>query len=302
MVCFLITCVCKGILCFETFSLIDRVVELGICVTHFPCIDKELETLYLVRIGRFLLGQRRDLDRMIHDKCRLDQLFLTVLLEEEVDDVTLLMTILILDMMLVSKLLGCLIICYFVKVDSCIFLDGIVHGQTCERLSKIDLDTIVGNLCGTADLLCKVTEHGLCQLHHSLIISICLIKLHQSELRIVAGINTLVTEYTADLVNSLKSAHDQSLKIKLQGNTKLNVFVVMCLKRSCSCTACVGNQHWCFHFHEVTSCKEITDFLKDLGTFDEYLLTVLVHDKIHISLTITGICICQSVEFLRKDL
>ena len=242
---------------------------------------------------------------MIHDKCRLDQFFLTVLLEEEVDDITFLMTVLILNMMLVSKFLSCFIICYFVKINSCIFLDSIVHGQTCERLTKIDLNTIVGDLCGTADFLCKVTEHGLCQFHHSFIIGICLIKLHQSKLRIVTGINTLVTEYTANLVNSLKSAHDQSLKIKLQGNTKLNVFVqcvVMCLKRSCSCTACVGNQHWCLHFHEVTSCKEITDFLKDLGTFDEYLLAVLVHDKIHISLTITGICICQSVEFLRKDL
>ena len=242
---------------------------------------------------------------MIHDECRLDQLFLTVLLEEEVDDITFLMTVLILDMMLVSKFLCCLIICYFVKIDSCIFLDGIVHGQTCERLTKIDLNTIVGNLCGTADFLCKVTEHGLCQFHHSFIISICLIKLHQSELRIVTGVNTLVTEYTADLVNSLKSADDQSLKIKLQGNTKLNIFVqriIMCLKRSCSGTTGVGNQHWCLNFHEVTSCKEVTDLFDDLGTFDEYILAVLVHDKIHISLTITSICICQPVEFLRKDL
>ena len=45
------------------------------------------------------------------------------------------------------------------------------------------------------------------------------------------------------------------------------------------------------------SAKEITDFLKDLGTFDEYVLAVLVHDKIHISLTITGIRIGQSMEF-----
>ena len=113
--------VSKSILCFETLSLVDRVIQLGICVTHFPCITEELETLYLARIRRFLLGQRRNFDRMIHDKCRLDQFFLTVLLEEQVDDITLLVVCLIFNMMLVSKLFSCLIICYFIKVDSCIF-------------------------------------------------------------------------------------------------------------------------------------------------------------------------------------
>ena len=305
MVCFLITGVSKSILCFETLSLVDRVIQLGICVTHFPCITEELETLYLARIRRFLLGQRRNFDRMIHDKCRLDQFFLTVLLEEQVDDITLLVVCLIFNMMLVSKLFSCLIICYFIKVDSCIFLNCFVHCHSGERLTKVDFHTIIRNLSGSAHFFCQITEQGLCQFHHSLIICICLVKLHQSEFRVVTCINTLVTEYTANLVNSFKSTNDQSLQIKLQRDTKFNVFVqciVMCLKRSCSCTAGVGNQHWSFDFHEVTSCKEVTDLLEDLGTFDKYILAVLIHDKVYISLTITGICICQSVEFLRKDL
>ena len=305
MVSFLVTGICKSILCFETLSLIDRVVQLGICVTHFPCIDKELETLYLSRVRRFLLCQRRNLDRVIHDECRLNQLFLTVFLEEEVYDIALLVTLLIFNMMLISKLLGCCIVFNLIKINSCIFLDSIVHGKTLERLAKIDLDTIVGDLAGSADLLCKITEHGLCQFHHSFIICICLIKLHQSELRIVTGINTLITEYTADLINSLKSAYDQSLQIKLKRNTKLNILVqciVMCLERSCGCTTCIGNQHWCLHFHKVASCKKVTDFFQDLGTLDKYVLAVLIHDKVYVSLTITCICICQSVELLRKDL
>ena len=208
-------------------------------------------------------------------------------------------------MMLSSKFLSCFIICYFIKIDSCIFLDRIVHGQTLKRLAKVDLDTIVGNLCGTTNLLSQITEHGLCQFHHSLIICICLIKLHQSEFWVVTGINTLITEYTADLINSLKTTNDQSLEVEFQRNTKFNIFVqciVMCLKRSCSGTTCVGNQHWCLNFHEVASCKEVTDLFQNLGTFDKYFLAVLIHDKVYISLTITCICICQSVEFLRKDL
>ena len=54
--------------------------------------------------------------------------------------------------------------------------------------------------------------------------------------------------------------------------------------------------------HEVTVCKEVTDFFQNLGTFDKYVLAVLIHDKVYISLTITHICICQSMEFLRKNL
>ena len=54
--------------------------------------------------------------------------------------------------------------------------------------------------------------------------------------------------------------------------------------------------------YDVTVCKEVTDFFQNLGTFDKYVLAVLIHDKVYISLTITHICICQSMEFLRKNL
>ena len=40
----------------------------------------------------------------------------------------------------------------------------------------------------------------------------------------------------------------------------------------------------------------------DLGTHNECLLNVLVHDQVNVSLTVTGICVCKSVVLLRKDL
>ena len=242
---------------------------------------------------------------MIHDKCWLDQFFLTVFLEEQIDDITLLMTFFIFNMMLICKLLSCFIICNFIKINSCIFLDCIIHGQTFKRFAEVDLDTIVGNLRRTADLLCQITEHGLCQFHHSFVICICLIKFHQGELRVMTSVNTFVTEYTANLENSLKTTNNQSLQIKFQRNTKLNIFVqciVMCFEWSCCCSTCICNKHWSFNFHEITVCKEVTDFFKDLRTLDKYTLAVLIHNKIHISLTVTCICICQTMEFLRKDL
>lgn len=49
------------------------------------------------------------------------------------------------------------------------------------------------------------------QLHHSLVVGESLVDLKKCELRIVLCIGSLVSEYAANLVHSLKSAYDQSL-------------------------------------------------------------------------------------------
>ena len=112
---------------------------------------------------------------MIHAECRLNQLLLTVFLKEEVDDITLLVALLVCAMMLVRKLLGGSIIRYLIDIDSRLFLDGIIHGQTCEWLSKVDLYAVVADLGASANLLCEVTEHGLRQLHHAFVVCVCLV-------------------------------------------------------------------------------------------------------------------------------
>ena len=79
-------------LCLETFSLVDRVVQLGVCVRHFPSVHEELETLYIVRILRFLLGERRNLNRVIHYKGRLEQMLFYKFLEEQIQNIALLVS------------------------------------------------------------------------------------------------------------------------------------------------------------------------------------------------------------------
>ena len=49
----------------------------------------------------FLLGKRGDLDRMVCDEGRLDQVLLNVLLEEEVDDVAANVTIFVVNALLI---------------------------------------------------------------------------------------------------------------------------------------------------------------------------------------------------------
>ena len=145
----------------------------------------------------------------------------------------------------------------------------------------------------------------LCQIHHTIIIGICLIELHQSELRIVAGIQTLVPEYSSDLINTFHSTNNQTFQIKLQRNTKLEVFVQcveMCLKRSCRRSACVCHKHRSLNFQESLRIQVFPDAAQNFRTFDKCIFYLAVHDQIHISLSVSCICICQSVEFLRKHL
>ena len=76
----------------------------------------------------------------------------------------------------------------------------------------------------------------------------------------------------------------------------------MSLKRSCSCTACVGYQHGSLNFHEALTIQILTDCRNDLGTLDESILYLCVHDQVYVSLTISQISIGQTVILLRKDL
>ena len=76
----------------------------------------------------------------------------------------------------------------------------------------------------------------------------------------------------------------------------------MCLKRSCRSSPGICNKHRSLHFHKSFAVQISADRADDLRTFDKCIFRFRIHDKIHISLTITHICIRQSMELLRKNL
>ena len=121
----------------------------------------------------------------------------------------------------------------------------------------------------------------------------------------MARIDALVAEHTANLVNLFKAAYDEALQVKLQRNTQLHVFVqrvIMRLKRTRRRTAGIRNQHRGLHFHKSFAIKIFTNGADDTGTFNKRILYFRIHNQIHITLTITYICISQTMEFLRKNL
>ena len=213
------------------------------------------------------------------------------------------MALLIFNVVLFCKRLRFFVGLHLVKVDARILLDGVVHRQARKRLREVDFHTVIRDNRAAAHLLGKVTEHVLRQLHHAVIIRVGLVKLHQRELRVVARIDALVAEHTANLVNLFKAAYDEALQVKLQRNTQLHVFVqrvIMRLKRARRRTAGIRNQHRGLHFHKSSAVEEIADLLNDLRALYKRVLHFRVHDEIDVSLA--GIRIRQAVELLRQHL
>ena len=68
------------------------------------------------------------------------------------------MTLFIFYMMFLCNCLRFFICSNCIKINTCIFLNGIDHSQTLKWLAKVNLYTIVGNLSRTTYCLCQITE------------------------------------------------------------------------------------------------------------------------------------------------
>ncbi len=76
----------------------------------------------------------------------------------------------------------------------------------------------------------------------------------------------------------------------------------MSLERTSRCTAGIADEHRCLHFHEVSAVEEVTDLLNDLGSLNECILDLRIYDEVEVTLTVTHICVRQTVVLFRKDL
>ena len=51
---------------------------------------------------------------------------------------------------------------------------------------KIDFNAVICYYRAAAYLFCKIFEHTLCKIHHTVVVGVCLIKLHKCKLRVVS--------------------------------------------------------------------------------------------------------------------
>ena len=148
---------------------------------------------------------------MIHDKSRLNQLFFTVLFKEEILDISDSVVLFKGNFLFFSKGSCLFQSLNLIKINAGIFLNGIGHGQSSKGAFQVNRSTLITDVKSSADLFRKVTEHGLGKLHHTVIVGICLIELHQSEFRVMTGVDSLITEHSSNLINSFHTADNQTL-------------------------------------------------------------------------------------------
>ena len=134
-----------------------------------------------------------------------------IFFKEQVENIASLVSCLIFNMTFVSKLLGFFISLYLREVNACIFLDSVYHCKSFKRLAQVDHKVAVRNAGSAAYLICNISEHILGKIHHTVVVCVCLIKLHKSKFRVMSCINAFVSENTSDLVNSFKTADNKTL-------------------------------------------------------------------------------------------
>ena len=225
MVCLLIALRQQLLLCAEAFTLVYRVVKLGVSISHFPAVHEELKPLHIVRVIRLAFGEGGYFNRMIGDKCRLDHVLLGKFLKEEIENITLLMARLKCNSLFFGNSLCLVVAVYLVEVDARILFHRVKHTYSLKRLAEIHLDPVVGYHGSSQNLFCHITVQILGKLHDSMIIGIRLIQLHKGKLRVVPGINSLIAEYPAYLIHLFKTAHNKPLEVKLKRYAELEVLV-----------------------------------------------------------------------------
>ena len=202
---------------------------------------------------------------MIHDEGRLNKMLLDILLEEEIEYIALLMALLVVDTARVCCGACILKSMYLAEINTRILLDRVKHGYTTEGLSEVHLDPAVAYRCRSEHLERDKAVKILGKVHHSVIIGIRLIELHERKLGVMAGIKSLVAENSAYLINAFKSADDKALEIELERDAQLQILVEcveMRLERARGCTARICDKHGGLDLHEVL-CSKVFSYRAD---------------------------------------
>ena len=119
----------------------------------------------------------------------------------------------------------------------------------------------------------------------------------------MSHVDLLVSEYTSDFEHSIQTSDNEFLEVELRCDThekvELEIVVVSDEWLGGSSTSDHGH-HWGFdlssaysskpgrlaHLHETEVVEEFPDIVDDLGSSDEDVPSLVVHDQIQISLPV----------------
>jgi len=286
----------------EALRLVDRVVEFVEGVAVLVTADVELEAVRDVRVLRLLLGQRRDLKRVIGHEDRLDQLALAGLLEDLGDELALAPLLFHLDADALRD--GAQVLEAAVERDVLARTLGgeLDHGLAGPGALEVDDLVLIRNLQRAAGCHGSGLNDAFRQLHHALEVAEGAVGLHRGELGVVRLVHALVAEDAAELVHALETAHEQALQRQLGGDAQVVVAVERVQVRHERLGVRAAHdrlQERGLHLVVAQLVLHVAaDGGNDLRAFLEDFLHLGVRDEVDVALAVADFLVREAVELL----
>lgn len=173
------------------------------------------------------------------------------------------------------------------------------------RCLEVDFHALVHHCGLSVEVHRDLFEKVLDELHHPDIVLVGHIDFHTCKLRVVGLVHALVAEILGELIHAVIASHDESLQIKLIGNTQIQrdvQCIVMCDERSCRSAARYRLENRGLHLQTACIVEILTHRSDNLGPLDESVLYLRVYDEVHISLSVSELRIGERVVHLAVSL
>lgn len=309
-----VTLVLLASLLLETQALVERIVQLGVGVDNLLLADESLETLAQTDVLAVVLGQRRHHLGVASDEGGVDAGLLDELTNQLVEHASVghrgraLNTGLLEHALEELAGLGGVELVTRRELLASGLLKGGDHLHAAPGGLPVDVVGLArlgveGGLVTTGDVLHETGNQLLGQVHDIVDIGVGPVELAGGEFGVVSEVNTLVTELATKLVHTLETTDDQHLQVQLGSNTheQVHVEVVVVSNEGLGGgTTSDGVHHGSLNFDEVAVVEEVADVAHNLGTGDEDVAGLVVHDQIQVALAEALLLVLQT-EVLGRD-
>lgn len=295
----------------ETLTLVEGIVQLGVGVAHLLGGHKQLEALAKTGLGAVLLGEGRHHHGVAHDEGGADARILNVLTHQLVEHTGVGAGRGAFDAVLLTQVGQELVGLVRVELgagrelDVELLLEGLDHVDTAEGRREVEVEGgalgalgVVLDLVGAEELLDHAGDKLLGQVHDVVHIGVGPVELASGELGVMGQVDALVTELTANLVDTVQTTDGQHLEVQLGGNTHEHVeveVVVVGDEGLGGGTTSNHVHHRGLDFQEVALVQEVAQVRDHLGARDELVTDVGVHDQIEVALAVAQLLVLEAV-------
>ena len=294
---FVVSLFAQAKLVFEAFFLVYRVVQLAVSVGKFLAVHHQFEAFGQSRLAAVHLGQRAHLYGIVGDESGLYESSFAEFAEDFINQLTLAHGVVNLHIQFLAHLADFVLALSF-EVVSGLFLDGFQDGQTAVGSFEADGLAVYLGFCTAVYGDTDAFQQFLRKAHHPVVVLVLHVQLHTSEFRVMVLVHTLVTEVLAYFIYTFESAHNQSLQVKLGGDTQVEVHIQRVMvgdERTGACSTGDGLKNRRLHFRVAGFIQHSTHGLDDGGTLQEFFFHAVVYDKVYITLTVAQFGVLERV-------